>query len=121
MGLHELLREMNEGARGMALETCRHLSVEELRRRHALLEEKHEFKPGDVVQWKQGLKDKRVPEYGVPVIVVEVKPGLVDPTDQSGTPYFQCPCDLVIGFGDPNGDFILFHNDARRFEPYTES
>jgi hypothetical protein len=118
MGLHELLRDMDEGTRP---ENYRFLSVEELRRRHALLEEKHEFKPGDVVQWKQGLRDRRVPEYGVPVIVVEVKPGNVDPTTESGTPYFQCPCDLVVGFGDPRGDFVLYHNDARRFEPYTES
>ncbi len=31
--------------------------------------------PGDLVTWKKGLRDSRFPEYGKPVVVIEIVPG----------------------------------------------
>ena len=43
-----------------------------LRARFADLIRRHAFAPGDLVTWKPGLKNKRLPAYGVPAVVVAV-------------------------------------------------
>ena len=72
------------------------------------------FKPGDIVEWKPGMKHKR--SEG-PFVVVEVlgEP-IIDTNAEAGSAYFREPLDLVLGsfFG---GDFVLFHYDSRRMQP----
>ena len=84
----------------------------------------HEFKPGQLIRWKKGLKNKQSPDYGQPVIVVEVLAApVIDKDDEhknAGTPYFREPLTIIAGEVDGDGDFFCFHYDARRFEPYTE-
>src|SRR5690242_15649896 len=65
-------------------------AVEELRKRcaayHAPAED---FKVGDIVRWKDGLKNKRTPPYDVPAIVWEVlDEPRVNPADSGGSQYF---------------------------------
>ena len=88
----------------------------------ARLAKAHTFAKGQLVRWKKGLKNKRTPAYGEPVIVVEVLPQPVFDTDakNSGSPYFREPLTIVAGEIDGDGDFLVFHYDGRRFEPYTE-
>src|SRR3990172_8959565 len=43
-----------------------------LRDRYGRFTEKHTFTPGQLVKWKQHLKNRRRPAYDEPVIVVEV-------------------------------------------------
>jgi hypothetical protein len=39
--------------------------------------------------------------------------------DQSGgSPYFREPLTLIAAELDGEGDFVCFHYDSRRFEPY---
>ena len=38
----------------------------------------------------------------------------------SGTPYFNEPLDLILGLIDEEGDFAIFYYDKRRFEPLEE-
>ncbi len=78
------------------------------------------FKPGQLVQWKKGCKNRRSPEYGQPVIVVELLDTPVHDieTKGAGSAYFREPLTLIAGQIDKDGDFICFHYDARRFEPY---
>ena len=47
------------------------------------LNEKNEFKVGDLVEWKEGMKNRNLPEYGEAVIITAVTPGILnpDPTD----------------------------------------
>lgn len=72
---------------------------------------------GDIVVWKTGLKNKKFPAYGQPVVVTRrLSDALVANTTESGTPYFNEPLNIAIGFIDPDGDFSEFHMDARRFE-----
>ena len=83
------------------------------------LNEKNEFKVGDLVEWKEGMKNRNLPEYGEAVIITAVPPGLLslDYTD-GGTPYELEPRDIKIGVFHESGDFLEFAYDSRRFKPY---
>jgi hypothetical protein len=80
---------------------------------------RHDFQPGQIVTWKKGMKNRRSPEYGEPAIVIEVlESPVLNPGDESGTPYFREPLDIVIGTLDADSDLLCFHYDSRRFEPF---
>lgn len=94
-----------------------------LRQRFALLSARHRFAPGDLIAWKPGLKNRRLPRYGQPAVVVAVlDPPVCDTEQDSGSTYFRDPLDLVLGLiwdRDPGrGDFVAFHFDSRRFQPW---
>jgi len=92
--------------------------VESLRILHQRFIERHEFNVGDIIQWKKSLKNRKHPAYNEPVVVVELLAEPIhDATDESGSPYFRERLDIVLGIVDPEGDFLLFHYDQRRFEP----
>lgn len=79
----------------------------------------YQFKTGDLVQWKPGLKDRKLPLDTEPAIVVQVLDEPVfDSTVGAGSPYFNVPYDLVLGVVDADGDFLTFHFTSARFEPY---
>lgn len=94
-----------------------------LRERQHSLATRHRFAPGDLVAWKPGLKNRRVPRYGTPAVVVEVlETPVFDNETDSGSTYFREPLDLVLGMiwesGPGRGDFVTFHVDSRRFQPW---
>lgn len=97
-----------------------------LRTRYRLFSQTHRFAPGDLVTWKPGLKNRRIPRYGQPAVVVALlePPGL-DQEEESGSTYFREPLDLVLGVvwdRDPGrGEFVTFHFDSRRFQPWREN
>lgn len=76
------------------------------------------FRPGQIVQWKPGMKNRRLPEYGEAAIVMEVlNPPVYDTsTELEGTSLFREPLTLLLGINDKDGDFLTFHFDGRRFE-----
>lgn len=79
------------------------------------------LRPGILAQWKPGMKNRKSPDYGVPVIVVEVLASpITDATFDSGSVYFREQLDLILGFLDEDDEFNLLHYDSRRFEPYME-
>ena len=83
------------------------------------LDEVHVFDKGQFLKWKPGLKNRKFPDYGEPVIVNAVLPSAIfDPSEnQASSPYFQEPLSIVIGtFRDD--DFLEFRVDGRRFEPF---
>ncbi|MGA2967338.1 MAG: hypothetical protein ABSD64_14095 [Terriglobales bacterium] len=93
--------------------------VEQLRNLFGSLNRSVDFRPGDIVKWKPGLKNKTRPQYGEPVIVAEVLPEpQIDPKMEASTAYFREPLTLVLGIMDEDDDFVLFHYDGRRFELY---
>jgi hypothetical protein len=95
--------------------------IASLRKQHDVFREHHDFKPGDIVVWKPGCKNRRRPSYGEPAIVAEVLDTPVSgDTVDSGTAYFREPLDLIIGLLDEDGDYYLFHVDKRRFKPYAK-
>lgn len=94
------------------------MSMKRIKELQAKMNEKVEIKAGDVVQWKDGLKNRKWPEYGEHVLVAEVKatPLYESPSD-SGCPSFGEPVDLVLAKLDSNGDILHHHHlDSRRFE-----
>ncbi|MBK5963333.1 hypothetical protein CCR95_04315 [Thiocystis minor] len=96
-----------------------------LRERYQLLIQPHRFAPGDLVTWKPGLKNHRIPRYGHPAVVVELLETPVFDSDRdAGSPYFREPCDVVLGLliddGPARGELLTFHFDCRRFQPWTQ-
>jgi hypothetical protein len=80
-----------------------------------------EFKKGDFVKWKRGMKNKRLPEKNQVAIVMEVRPkGSLANKDDSGSCSYREPIDLKLGLIDRDGDFSEYHFDSRRFEKVTD-
>ncbi len=97
-----------------------------------LLLEREETKieVGDWVTWKAGLKNKKHPEEGKPVKVIKVltessskKSGipLYNSKEDSGSPYYGEPLDLVLALLDEDGDLLIYHYDKRRFKVVKKS
>lgn len=78
----------------------------------------HTLQPGQLVRWKQGMKNRAHPDYGVAAVVIQVldRPAL-DASQGAGSTYFNEPLDIVLGLLDSDGDLLVFHYDSRRFEP----
>ena len=86
------------------------------------LNQKHTLKPGDLVEWKPGMRNRKFPEMGEPVIVVAVlDPPTIDSSRGSESPYFHESLDLVYGWIDLEKDLILLHTDSRRFQPLEKT
>jgi hypothetical protein len=81
------------------------------------------FHPGQIVQWKPGMRNRRIPVDGEPAIVMEVlNPPVFDMRpEMEGSNLFREPLTLVLGLSDKNGDFLTFHYDGRRFEVCTDA
>lgn len=98
------------------------VTIGRLRALLASLLEADTFKVGDIVVWRNGLKNRTYPDYGTPAIVVEVlSPPLIDTIDDSGSPYFREALNLRLGVIDERGDFLTFVYDGRRFEHYRDA
>jgi len=95
--------------------------TQNLRKVYQKLLEPNEFKVGELVKWKAGLKNKKRPYPNQPAIVVQLleKPDQVD--EEAGSPYYREPLDIVLGLFDDDDEFLMYYYDKRRFEPYSKS
>jgi hypothetical protein len=83
-----------------------------------LLNKDHVFQKGQLVRWKKGLKDRRIPREDEPAIVVRVLDEVIfDEQKESGSPYFKDPLDVVLGVIH-EGQFLMYHYNSHKFEPY---
>jgi len=80
------------------------------------------FRAGQIVQWKPGMRNKRIPDYGQAAIVMDVlNPPVYDSRKElEGSNLFREPLNLALGVKDDDGDFLIFHFDGRRFEVSTD-
>ncbi len=77
-----------------------------------------QFSTGDLVTWKQGLKNGRYPQKNYPAIVTRVYEEPLSRSDmESGSNHFREPLDLVI-LVDTGDEVSEFHVDSRRFKHY---
>lgn len=81
----------------------------------------HELEPGDLVCWKDGLRNKRRPADGeAAVVVARLADPVFDSEEGAGSAYFREPLDLIVGLLDEDGDFVHYHVDQRRMQPYGQ-
>ena len=96
-------------------------AAKQLKERYKSFRKTHDFKVGDLVTWKPGLRNRIRPQMGQPAIVTEV---LESPTisDSNGPGHlsFREPLDLVLGILDRVGDLLCFHYDSRRFQHFKD-
>jgi len=93
-----------------------------LKKISVLYSQEYNFQKGDIVVWKEGLKNKLRPAYGEPCIVLDIlTEPVLDKEKNTGSPYFNESLNLVLGIIDEDDDFLVFHYDSKRFEPYKES
>ena len=79
------------------------------------------FKIGDLVQWKQGLKNRSFPAFGEPAVITQVldKP-IYDPSEADAcSPFFREPLTIVIAVLH-DGNLREHHADGRRYELFQE-
>jgi hypothetical protein len=79
---------------------------------------KNLFQVGQLVKWKENLKNRKLPYQNQPAIVVEI---LAEPItnnqEESGSTYFGETLDIILGILVED-TFLTFYYDRRRFEPY---
>lgn len=74
---------------------------------------------GQIVKWKENLKNRKLPHKNQPAIVIAILDQPVITTDEeAGSPYFLETLDIILGLIVENGTFLTFYYDSRRFEPY---
>ena len=79
--------------------------------------EKEDFVPGDPVVWKDGMKNVKYPEYGEPIIVLEVFDAVRK--DEDGTVYGSTPTDMrCIVSKAEDGNLDVFGYDSHCFTKY---
>ena len=81
------------------------------------------FRVGDVVKWKDGMRNRRMPRYDQPVIVSAVFDSVqYGPEKSSGSPYFREPEHMRVAFVDEeDNEFVEFCVDAQRFMHMPEA
>lgn len=116
---NELLRDALASA---LIKNKKQNSPEELLKFYKSYSKKNVFKEGELVRWKPGLKDRKLPKEDEPAVVVSVidKP-IFDTSRDAGSAYFNIAYDIVLGVIDPDGEFATYHYNSFRFEPYTEN
>jgi len=80
------------------------------------------FRVGDLVMWKNGMRNRRLPNYGQVVIVSAVHDCVLYNAEKSaGSPYFKEPETIKIAFVDEDdGEFVEFCMDAQRYRKVPE-
>ena len=77
------------------------------------------FKPGDVLEFKPFLRNKSLPRYGQPIIVVEVLDCPIQGSNtDTGSANFAELLDIRCGVRDEDGDMLFFYYDSHRFMPF---
>lgn len=80
---------------------------------------KESLEVGQIVKWKENLKNRKLPHKNQPAIVIAIldKP-VISTDDEAGSPYFLETLDIILGIIVGDGTFLTFYYDSRRFEPY---
>ena len=111
-----LLRNSLEEKRNQDLDNQN--KVELLKRLKALYEMKNELLVGDLIKWKSQLKNKKLPEYNEPAIILEIlDEPIYDTKAEIGSTYFNEKFDIKVGVFRDNS-FLTFYFDSNRFEKF---
>lgn len=77
-----------------------------------------DLKPGDIVKWKPGMKNKRRPAEDELAVVVEIYPQPIFRhfAKFAGSPVYDEPINARIALLDHDGEFMAYGFDLSRFE-----
>jgi hypothetical protein len=93
--------------------------ITQLQTAYKTLLKKDSFQVGQLVKWKQNLKNRRIPYRNQPAIVVELLDNpIISSDEESGSPYFRENLDIILGILVDDSTFLNFYYDSRRFEAY---
>jgi hypothetical protein len=93
--------------------------IQQLQKAQSIYANQHKFKAGDIVRWKEFMKNKTMPEYNEPAIVLDVlTEPILDGAGDAGSTYFNQKLDLILGVITDN-TFLIFYHEGSRFEPYA--
>lgn len=92
--------------------------IELLRKLKELYEKENVFEVGDIIRWKNQLKNRKLPDYNEPVIVLEtLADSLFDQSKELGSAYYNEKNDIRVGiFRDDT--LLMFYFDSNRFEKF---
>lgn len=97
-------------------------AIRELKKSYEAYISNESLSTGDVVSWKPGMRNRTLPNYRQPAIVIEkLQYPIFDESQNAGSQYFHEPLDLRVGFLDDNNRFVIYFYDSRRFEKYRGS
>lgn len=97
-------------------------AIQELKKSYEAYISNESLSTGDVVSWKPGMRNRTLPNYRQPAIVIEkLQYPIFDESQNAGSQYFHEPLDLRVGFLDDNNRFVIYFYDSRRFEKYRGS
>ena len=118
MGIEKLLEAMANGGEREGKSPFRQQNPEALKEAFQTFSEENTFAPGDLVEWKPGMQNRRT--VG-PFVVVKVLDEPVFDSEEhksSGHPLFREPLGIVCGLITADGEFLYFHYDSRRLRHY---
>lgn len=97
-------------------------AIQELKKSYEAYISNESLSTGDIVSWKTGMRNRTLPNYKQPTIVIErLQYPIFDESQNAGSQYFHEPLDLRVGFLDDNNQFVTYFYDSRRFEKYRGS
>ncbi len=89
-----------------------------LKKAQSIYSDQHEFKVGDIVRWKELMKNKSIPEYNEPAIVLDVlSDPISDDKESVGSTYYNEQLNLKLGV-ITDSTFLVYYHEGNRFEPY---
>lgn len=97
-------------------------AIQELKKCYEAYISNESLSTGDIVSWKAGMRNRTLPNYKQPAIVIErLQYPIFDESQNAGSQYFHEPLDLRVGFLDDNNQFVTYFYDSRRFEKFRGS
>lgn len=118
----QVIKELHGGADTDEVETVEIAShIELLKARAESFQESINYEEGDLVVWKDGMKNRRIPADGEPAIVVSIERNKAEiplSEEESSSNYYREPLDLQLGCLGPEDQFTVFHFDSRRFRKF---
>ena len=108
-------------ARGELTEEQRDRAEELTRFMTALHQPAPALVPGDLVRWKPGMRDSKVPKDNQQVVVMETFPAYVSDKRGACDTGFREPVDVRLAYLEEDDDVRIFAFDSRRFEKVPAS
>lgn len=92
--------------------------IELLKKLKNLYDKKNVFEVGDIIRWKPQLKNRKLPDYNEPTIVLEVlAEPVLDDSKEVGNAYYREKNDIRVGVLRDD-TLLMFYFDSNRFESF---